>query len=96
MSGGELRRVDVAVLLALGDLVASRALSPVRMRMLDEPFDSLDASGIERVVDLLQTKVEPRVGTLLVITHNSDMQSLFEKVIHVEKFGGISRIVKKS
>ena len=96
LSGGELRRVDVAVLLALGDLVASRALSPVRMRMLDEPFDSLDASGIERVVDLLQTKVEPRVGTLLVITHNSDMQSLFEKVIHVEKFGGISRIVKKS
>lgn len=93
LSGGELRRVDVAILLALGDLVASRALSPIRMRMLDEPFDTLDASGVERVVELLQTKIAPRVGTLLVITHNSDMQALFSNVIRVEKSGGISRIV---
>ena len=62
--------------------------------MLDEPFDTLDASGVERVVELLQTKIEPRVGTLLVITHNSNMQALFDKVILVEKSGGISRIVK--
>jgi len=94
VSGGELRRADVAILLALGDLVASRALSPIRMRLLDEPFDNLDSSGIERVVDLLQSKVEPNVGTLLVITHNADLQALFDNVIHVEKSGGISRIVQ--
>jgi len=92
VSGGELRRADIAVLLALGDLAASRSLAPVRMRLMDEPFDNLDAVGKERVVEMLKKHVEPNVGTLLVMTHDQELQAMFDKKITVVKSGGISRI----
>jgi len=92
ISGGELRRADIPIMLALGDLAASRAMAPVGIRLLDEPFDGLDAEGKERVVDLLNRVVAPRVGTLLVISHDEDLKAMFSRRVRVEKIGGISQI----
>lgn len=92
VSGGEGHRVDVASMFALGDLAASRARAPVRLRLLDEPFDNLDELGQERVFELLRDQISPRVGTLLVMSHDDRLTSRFEKRIMVVKEHGISRI----
>lgn len=92
VSGGEARRVDVAVGLALGDLAASRASSSVRLRLLDEPFEALDTIGCEAVVHVLRTHVLPTTETILVMSHNEDLKSLFEQRITVIKENGVSRI----
>ncbi len=92
LSGGELRRVDVAILLALGDLAASRAKASVSIRMLDEPFDSLDACGKEKVVQLLKEKVLPHAQTVLVMSHDDELKSLFDRRIVVTKQGGVSSV----
>lgn len=92
-SGGEKSRVDIAVLLALGDVAAARASTHVDLRLLDEPFESLDAIGCERVVRLLQEKIAPKVGTVMVMTHSEQLASLFENKITVVKENGVSTIL---
>lgn len=91
-SGGEQRRADLSILFALGDLAATRALAPVELRLLDEPFENLDALGCEQVVELLMEHVVPRAKTVLVMSHNEDLKALFEQRIVVVKERGISRI----
>jgi DNA repair exonuclease SbcCD ATPase subunit len=92
VSGGEGHRVDVAAMFALGDLSASRARAAVRLRLLDEPFDNLDALGKERVFELLRDVLAPKVGTLLVMSHDDYLTARFENRLTVVKEGGISRI----
>ncbi len=92
VSGGERRRVDLACLFALGDLAASRSFAPLRLKFLDEPFDNLDSEGAQQVVHLLKTEVLPNTGTILVVSHSSEMQSLIDNRIRVVKQNGISRI----
>ncbi len=93
VSGGEKRRVDLAALFALGDLAASRSLAPIRLRLLDEPFDNLDSQGAEAVVQILREKIVDRCGTCLVITHDDNLKGLIDKRIVVVKENGISRIL---
>lgn len=93
VSGGELQRADIPIQLALGALASSRVLAPVNLRCLDEPFGALDSSGKEKMVKLLREVITPEVGTLLVVTHDEELKLLFDKVIRVEKHGGISEIV---
>jgi len=95
-SGGETRRADISILFALGDLATTRAAAPVRLRLLDEPFEALDALGCEQVVALLTKHVVPESGTVLVMSHSEDMKTLFERRILVIKENGISRIVDES
>lgn len=91
-SGGERRRADLSILLALGDLAASRARAAIQLRLLDEPFESLDALGCEQVVALLQKHLVPRAKTVLVMTHNDSLKALFENCVRVVKENGVSRI----
>jgi len=91
-SGGEHQRIDIATLFALGDLASSRAHAPISLRLLDEPFSALDSVGAEQVVRLLKTKIVPKSGTVLVMTHDDNLKALFDNRILVVKEGGISRI----
>lgn len=93
LSGGEAKRVDIPVLLALGDLSASRASAPVELRLIDELFDDLDAIGCEAVIRLLNTEIVTRAKTILVTTHRDDLSQFFENRITIIKENGISRIL---
>lgn len=93
-SGGERRRVDISTLFALGDLASTRSRAPVQLRLLDEPFENLDSLGNEQVVQLLKEKVLPRSKTILVMTHDESLKSLFQNRILVVKENGTSRIVE--
>ena len=68
-SAGERRRVDLAVLLALGDLAAAaRGVQPGTV-ILDECLDSsLDDVGLDAAVKLIEQTARDRA--VVVITHN--------------------------
>lgn len=91
-SGGEKARADLIINMAIADLIASRAQKRISQRFFDEPFDSLDEAGIEATLDMLNKMTED-CGSIFVISHRQDFKNLFQNVIHVEKSGGITRLV---
>jgi len=92
ISGGERQRPDLAAMFALGELGAARSRSPIQLRLLDEPFDNLDALGAEQVVEVLRTKILPKAGTVLVMTHDDNLKQLIDKRIVVVKECGVSSL----
>lgn len=72
-SAGERRRVDVAILLALGEL-AGAARTGARWRspvFFDECADSLDAEGREAIMELLSDIAVDKC--VVLITHDEDL-----------------------
>ena len=90
-SSGEKRRIDLCINLALQDLVASRSTKKINIAVFDEIFDTLDDTGIEKVLELL-TELSKERDTLLVVSHNEHLQSYFSNTITVEKKDGFSRL----
>lgn len=91
-SGGEKSKADFAINFAMSDLVSARSQKAFPQRFFDEPFDGLDDLGLEAAVELL-TKMAEEAGSIFVITHNSELKSLFNNVITIRKKNGISRII---
>jgi len=90
LSGGEKRRLDVAVLLALGDLFQVRFQHSVSIRVFDEVCENLDSSGIESLMIILAEK--SRDSGVYVISHSQDMPD-FSKVVVVKKgLNGVSQV----
>ena len=69
LSGGQKRKVRLATMLALQDLVAARASKPIELWIGDEIDDALDVAGLERLMTILERKARER-GTVLIISHN--------------------------
>ena len=88
-SGGERKRIDLAINLALQDLVASRSNKRMNIAIWDEALDALDEVGIEKVIGLLQ-ELSKEKSTILVVSHNQHLQSYFTNVITVVKENGYS------
>lgn len=93
LSGGEKRKVRVATSMALQDLVASRAKKPIDLYIADEVDHALDASGLERMMSILEEKAK-QFGTALVISHNS-LHDWIDNSIVVTKRDGISTVSRE-
>jgi DNA repair exonuclease SbcCD ATPase subunit len=90
LSGGEKRKVRVSTMLALQDLVASRATKPIDFYLADEIDDALDEAGLERLMTILFEKAKEK-GTVLLISHNS-LRDWCDEVTTVRKEKGVSTI----
>jgi len=90
LSAGEKRRVDVSILMALQSLIFERSSVNINISALDEVFDSLDRTGIERVVGLLTEEAEEKA--IYVISHLSEFKDYFQNEIIARKVDGISTI----
>lgn len=88
-SGGEKRRVALAVDLGLSRLMARRASKPYRFLALDEVDRHLDAKGREGLKLVLEELRKER-DTVLVITHDDELRASFDRSIMVCKSGGQS------
>ena len=90
-SGGQHKRIALAVDLALMDVIAERENSPIDILFLDEVLDGLDDAGRRNVMKVLQ-ELRTRRSSIFVITQDDDLTSWFENSILVKKEGGISTI----
>lgn len=86
-SDGELRRLDIAMLLANNYLLRRRV--DVNIMLFDQVFDVLDPTGCERVIDVLG---KVGVENIFIISHNPELKSMFHNVWRVVKENGESRL----
>lgn len=68
-SGGQDRRMDLAVFASVQDLAEERSARPFPLKAWDEPGDALDARGQELFVQWVAQQARTR-GTGLLITHS--------------------------
>jgi DNA repair exonuclease SbcCD ATPase subunit len=90
-SEGEKKRIDLAISLAIQDIIMSKSELFTNFILYDEVFDALDRVGCENIIQLLQERLK-KVPTIFVITHNETLKTLFSQQIIVEKTGGVSKI----
>jgi hypothetical protein len=76
-SGGQDRRMDLAVFAAVQDLAESRGARPFPIKVYDEVFDALDGRGKELAAEWIRRAARER-GTVLVVTHSKEMEAVVE------------------
>lgn len=90
-SQGQKVRADIITTLALGRLAQNRVGRVVNFVILDEIFEGLDATGLDKVIVLLEELGREREN-VFVITHNERLQTYFTNTIEVEYKNGITSI----
>jgi DNA repair exonuclease SbcCD ATPase subunit len=92
LSGGERQLVSFAMGLALADLVELQTDGPSYFMVLDEPFMALDARNSENLVNYLNTYLQGKKETILLVSNEETLKSLIPNRINVIKENGVSRI----
>lgn len=96
LSGGEKRKVNLAIMLALQDLSAKISKTECNLIFFDEVCDNIDDLGIEAIHNLLNTlTIQYQDKVILLITHNQKLSEMFNESqeIKVVKEKGISRLI---
>jgi DNA repair exonuclease SbcCD ATPase subunit len=89
LSGGEKRRLDSIIILAIQKFLMDASGNKTNLVVLDELFENLDQEGIDSVVNTLDV-IFPDSSAVHVITHNQDLKSRFDSIIQVQKTDGKS------
>ena len=82
ISGGEEDVANLALRLAISQMIAERAGQPLSLLLLDEVFGSLDDDRRLAVVDLLRSLAD-RFPQVILITHIDSVREGFDRVIRV-------------
>lgn len=90
MSGGERTAIDLAVDLAVIDMIEEQAGKGLDIFILDEPFDGLDSACREQCLQILQTHVSGK--RIVVVDHSNETKELVHDRIVVIRDGQESRI----
>lgn len=83
LSGGEQQRVSIARALAKNP----------KILLCDEPTGALDYNTGKAILKLLQDTCQEKGVTVILITHNSAIAPMADRVIHI-KNGKVSKILK--
>jgi exonuclease SbcC len=82
ISGGEEDIANLALRLAISQMIAERAGQPLSLLVLDEIFGSLDEERRAAVVDLLRSLAD-RFPQVILITHVDTVREGFDRVVRV-------------
>ena len=82
ISGGEEDIANLALRLAISQMIAERAGQPLSLLILDEIFGSLDEDRRAAVVDLLRSLAD-RFPQVILITHIDSVREGFDRVVRV-------------
>jgi exonuclease SbcC len=82
ISGGEEDVANLALRLAISQMIAERAGQPLSLLILDEIFGSLDEDRRVAVVDLLRSLAD-RFPQVILITHVDSVREGFDRVVRV-------------
>jgi exonuclease SbcC len=96
LSGGEEDVINLALRLAISQMIAERAGQPLSLLVLDEIFGSLDEERRQAVVDLLR-RLADRFPQVILITHVDTVRDGFDHILRlrydVER--GSARVVEE-
>lgn len=84
LSGGQFRRLEWSVNLALNDIILKR--TNLNLRILDEPFQNLGENSMYKLIKIL----EKLNGSTIIIEHNPLANSLISNVFDLELKNGTS------
>lgn len=85
-SAGERRRVDVALMLALAEVMRARAGAEAGTLWFDEVFDVLDATGVDAVCAALREVAAER--PVVVVTHHAELAARLGADLHLHVIDG--------
>jgi DNA repair exonuclease SbcCD ATPase subunit len=89
-SDGERRRIDVCIILALQDLIATRATKTWNLMIFDEIMDALDTTGIQNLIELFRAIAKDK--STYIISHSTDLKQYFDSAIVIVKKDGVSSL----
>lgn len=88
-SGGQQKRIDIAIMFALYDLYISMYGQQCNVMVLDEVDGALDSHGVRMFVDIITNDFSgdrpDKPDTILVISHKNDMVDQFPNQIIVSQ-----------
>lgn len=84
LSGGEKRKIDLALVLTQRDLAINIAGSSSNILVLDEIFDNLDSQGISVVASMF-SEVSSEIDSMFIISHKPDVDIPYDSIIRVVK-----------
>ena len=92
LSGGEKRKLNLAVMLGLKDLLLLTDNSHVDLLFFDEVAENIDEEGVDGLYQLLQEIKKTK--TIFIITHNKHLKTLLDSSprLSIIKNKGISTI----
>jgi len=90
-SGGEKRRIDLAISLAINDLISNRSGKKFNILLLDEVFENIDETGTYYVIKVLEELARNK-SSVFVITHHDSLASYFNETIKLSRNDGLSQI----
>lgn len=91
-SGGEMSSIDLAIDLAVVDMIESKTGKGINIFILDEPFTGLDTVGIEMALEILRSANINK--KLIVVDHNPEVKEMVESKLLVVRDGDTSKIVQ--
>jgi DNA repair exonuclease SbcCD ATPase subunit len=95
-SGGEKRRIDLSVLLAMIDTAKSQNSVDLNLLVLDEVLDtSMDSDGVQNFMDHISTnfKVSYPDKCVYIISHRKEISAeYFDSIINLVNEDGFTRI----
>lgn len=94
-SGGERKRIDLAILFTFQDILKCQTGIHYSLSMYDELLDSaLDEAGVNKVMEILKENTEKFNECIYIISHNSSLcKNNIDNVIELEKINGKTKIV---
>lgn len=92
LSGGQLTSVELAVDLALGNVISRRTSIVPGWLVLDESFEGHDIVVKEACLELLKNAAKDRL--IFVIDHSTEVKEYFDNVIEIESQNDVSWIKK--
>ena len=95
LSGGEKRKINLSVVLALKDLLMLTDKEQSNLLFFDEVAENLDEKGIQGLFQLLQEIKKEK--NIFVITHNKYLKTLLDssKRLSIIKENGVSKVKKR-
>ena len=91
LSGGEKKRIDISIQLALYDLIQTVSQSKFNLLCLDEIESLLDPIGCEQLIEIIEDKAENIETVWWITNHPSVKESIPQKII-VKKILGKTEV----
>ena len=89
LSTGQMRRIDIAILLAWRDIAKLKASVDTNILIMDETLENLSAQGVADFVDMFGTKCSDT--SLFVMTQrNQEFSEFFDRTLHFSLKDGFS------